>query len=126
MDIMNEGIEKSLRETGLGSNSTIKKKAKKLEFNNDEAIANVVSELGGLKPVISKAVEALGSLMGDLGDDNNKQAALMIEIGKIEGLTRCEVIDAAIALVDNESKTRLFYAFDNDEDRCYFVKSVLR
>ncbi|CAL1393062.1 unnamed protein product [Linum trigynum] len=87
MDIMSKGIEKSLRETGgpqqtqsqpikeeksakagVGSNSTIKKKAKKLEFNNDEAIANVVSELGGLKLVISKAVEALGSIMGDRGE----------------------------------------------------------
>ncbi|CAL1366969.1 unnamed protein product [Linum trigynum] len=145
VDIMNEGIEQSLRESAghqqahgqatkgepsakgaVGSNSVAKKKAKRVEFNNDEAIANVVSELGGLKPVIDKAVEALGSILGDQDNDSSKQAALMAEIGKIDGLTRCQVIDAAIALVDSESKTKLFYALKNEEDRFYFVKSLLR
>ncbi|CAL1394109.1 unnamed protein product [Linum trigynum] len=141
---MNEGIEQSLRESAghqqahdqatkgepsakgaVGSNSAAKKKAKRVEFNNDEAIANVVSELGGLKHVIDKAVEALGSILGDEDNDSSKQATLMALIGKIDGLTRCQVIDAAIALVDNESKTKLFYALKNEEDRFYFVKSLL-
>ncbi|CAL1413695.1 unnamed protein product [Linum trigynum] len=111
-----------------GSNISVKKKAKKIEINTDEAIVNVSSQLGELKPLIFKAVEALGSITGerDRDGDHSKQAALMKEIGKIEGLTRDQVIDAAMALVDNEAKTGLFYALENEEDRCYFIKNLLR
>ncbi|CAL1389397.1 unnamed protein product [Linum trigynum] len=108
------------------SNKCAKKKAKKIEINTDEAIVNVSSQLGELKPIIFKAVEALGSIIGDRDGYNSKQAALIKEIGKIGGLTRDQVIDAAMALVDNEPKTRLFYALESEEDRCYFIRSLLR
>ncbi|CAL1412916.1 unnamed protein product [Linum trigynum] len=108
------------------SNKCAKKKAKKFEINTDEAIVNVSSQLGELKPIIFKAVEALGSIIGDRDGENSKQAALIKEIGKIGGLTRDQVIDAAMALVDNEPKTRLFYALESEEDRCYFIRSLLR
>ncbi|CAI0458559.1 unnamed protein product [Linum tenue] len=108
------------------NNKSAKKKAKRIEINTDEAIVNVSSQLGELKPIIFKAVEALGSIIGDRDGDKSKQVVLIKEIGKIGGLTRDQVIDAAMALVDNEPKTRLFYALESEEDRCYFIKSLLR
>ncbi|CAL1410525.1 unnamed protein product [Linum trigynum] len=115
--------------SGAGSIQTTKKRAKKSEMTTDSAIANVSSQLGELKPILFKVVEALGSITSERSErdgDNSKQAALIKEIGKIDGLTRGQVIDAAMALVDNDPKTRLFYALESDEDRCHFIKNLLR
>ncbi|CAI0430619.1 unnamed protein product [Linum tenue] len=137
-DLINEGIEMSQRTfTPLsqdtvplvkchgsdskhagGSNPIVKKKAKVIKKEQgDEDIATVAAEIGGLKPVISKALEALGTIMREREDTSYDEDALIAEIGKIEGLTRCQVVDAAMALVDNDRKTRLFYAMKNEEDR---------
>ncbi|CAL1411003.1 unnamed protein product [Linum trigynum] len=136
-DLINEGIE-SQRVTppspavvpphlaavhpGEGSN----KRAKKIESKTDDAIAAVAQELCGLKPVISKALDALGTIIEDREEDTGKEATLMAEIGKIEGLGRCQVLDAAMALVENDRKTRLFFSLDNEEDRKYFIHNLLR
>ncbi|CAL1410632.1 unnamed protein product [Linum trigynum] len=136
-DLINEGIE-SQRVTppsptvvppplavvhpGEGSN----KRAKKIESKANDVIAAVAQELCGLKHVISKALDALGTIIEDREEDTRKEAALMAEIGKIEGLERCQVLDAAMALVENDRKTRLFFSLDNEEDRNYFIHNLLR
>ncbi|CAL1355421.1 unnamed protein product [Linum trigynum] len=104
----------------------IKNKAIKKENKTDNAIAVVAEELGGLKPIISKALDALGSIVGDSEEEDGREAALMAEIGKIQGLERCQVLDAAMTLVENDRKTRLFYALDNEEDKKYFIQNLLR
>ncbi|CAL1356168.1 unnamed protein product [Linum trigynum] len=116
----------SNHKNGVGSIQIAKKRAKKGGMTTNSAIANVSSQLGELKPILFKAVEALGSITGDRDGDNSKQAALIKEISKIDGLTRGQVIDATMALVDNDPKTKLFYALESDEDRCYFIKNLLR
>ncbi|CAI0404917.1 unnamed protein product [Linum tenue] len=83
-------------------------------------------ELCGLKPVISKALDALGKILGEHEEYTVKEAALMLEIGKIAGLERGQVLDAAMVLVENDRKTRLFFALENEEDRKYFIQNLLR
>ncbi|CAL1394627.1 unnamed protein product [Linum trigynum] len=83
-------------------------------------------ELCGLKPVTSKALDALGTILVEREEDVGKEAALMLEIGKIAGLERGQVLDAAMVVVENDRKTRLFFALDNEEDRRYFIQNLLR
>ncbi|CAL1401821.1 unnamed protein product [Linum trigynum] len=136
-DLINEGVEMSQRAAATtsthkavppaaGACDGIRKRAKKTENKTDDAIVAVADELCGLKPVISKALDALGSILEDREEETGKEAALMAEIGKIEGLERCQVLDAAMALVENDRKTKLFYALDNEEDRKYFIQNLLR
>ncbi|CAL1394626.1 unnamed protein product [Linum trigynum] len=99
---------------------------------DDDVFANFVKvhpnsdELCGLKPVTSKALDALGTILVEREEDVGKEAALMLEIGKIAGLERGQVLDAAMVVVENDRKTRLFFALDNEEDRRYFIQNLLR
>ncbi|CAL1378939.1 unnamed protein product [Linum trigynum] len=133
-DLINEGIEISQRAAVTppaqpiqgASNSDMKKKAIKKENKTDNAIVAVAEELGGLKPIISKALDALGSIVGDSEEEDDREAALMAEIGKIQGLECWQVLDAGMTLVENDRKTRFFYALDNEEDKKYFIQNLLR
>ncbi|CAI0404918.1 unnamed protein product [Linum tenue] len=99
---------------------------------DDDVLANFVKvhpnseELCGLKPVISKALDALGTILGEHEEYTVKEATLMLEIGKIPGLERGQVLDVVMVLVENDRKTRLFFALENEEDRKYFIQNLLR
>ncbi|CAL1370747.1 unnamed protein product [Linum trigynum] len=105
-EIINEGVQMEQtaqpheaplnKKQPSNPNSYALKKAIRSEMNTNEAIANMSSQLGCID--IRERVKLIGLMHG-------------------------KVIDVAMDLVDNKPKTRLCYAFQSEEDCCYFIKN---
>ncbi|CAN0892898.1 hypothetical protein LINGRAHAP2_LOCUS17838 [Linum grandiflorum] len=102
-------------------------KKKKKKFHKKQTL--IQRELSELRDSIDKMVDTMvNKLTGEDEVSVNMRATVIDDVAKLPGLTRPQVIEAAAAMsvADNNWLLKFFYRLKNDEDRCYFVMSLLK
>ncbi|CAN1138321.1 hypothetical protein LINPERHAP2_LOCUS10599 [Linum perenne] len=104
-----------------GTQSEATSRPKKMRCSNDEG----GSEIAELKPMIEKTVTYLQSMLGESNTVHKQRSMLYEEVGKIEGLTQDQVMDATISLGKDDGMLQIFFSMDSEHVRKRFIERLL-
>ncbi|CAN1272349.1 hypothetical protein LINPERPRIM_LOCUS14514 [Linum perenne] len=110
--------------TPSGDSTQSKKKSK---MQDDSFADDITSKLAArFEPIINKTIESLGNILAEeVVVETSQKDAIMEELEKLEGLTEDQVVDAALILVNDEWKLRLFYKLKSDEAKTRFALHLI-
>ncbi|CAN1121769.1 hypothetical protein LINPERHAP2_LOCUS958 [Linum perenne] len=110
--------------TPSGDSTQSKKKHK---VQDDSFADDITSKLAArFEPIINKTIESLGNILAEeVVVETSQKDAIMEELEKLEGLTEDQVVDAALILVNDEWKLRLFYKLKSDAAKTRFVLRLI-
>ncbi|CAN1241692.1 hypothetical protein LINPERPRIM_LOCUS5066 [Linum perenne] len=110
--------------TPSGDSTQSKKKSK---VQDDSFADDITSKLAArFEPIINKTIESLGNILAEeVVVETSQKDAIMEELEKLEGLTEDQVVDAALILVNDEWKLRLFYKLKSDEAKTRFALRLI-
>ncbi|CAN1126390.1 hypothetical protein LINPERHAP2_LOCUS3407 [Linum perenne] len=108
--------------SGDSTQSKKKHKVQDVSFADD-----ITSKLAArFEPIINKTIESLGNILAEeVVVETSQKDAIMEELEKLEGLTEDQVVDAALILVNDEWKLRLFYKLKSDATKTRFVLRLI-
>ncbi|CAN1125805.1 hypothetical protein LINPERHAP2_LOCUS3070 [Linum perenne] len=82
-------------------------------------------DVSGLTPLIEDAVTSLRSMEQESDVVHKQRAMVFTEIGKIEGLTEDQVVDATLRLGKDDSLLEIFFNVSSDHARKRFIERTL-
>ncbi|CAN1136980.1 Putative nuclease HARBI1 [Linum perenne] len=82
-------------------------------------------DVSGLTPLIEDAVTSLRSMAQESDVVHKQRAMVFTEIGKIEGLTEDQVVDATLRLGKDDSLLEIFFNVTSDHARKRFIERIL-
>ncbi|CAN0918583.1 hypothetical protein LINGRAHAP2_LOCUS30951 [Linum grandiflorum] len=123
MDMINDGVE-ALAEENKKRPTAPKKKKKGQAVPANDRIVEVTTKLKELRPLIKQSVDTIARALGESEEHNVMRRDLMMNLDKLEGLSRVQKVLVFRRLNNNSSDLKSFYDLD-EENKLTLVLDLL-